>query len=102
MKTHTNTGGVKPMPIEGSMKYERERLRGMTDKDRAWRKQWLEDQVLAENEPRFVPELYKELNNPIRRFYKKPLNDFCNKLIPSIVSTNESQSTFSKIIRSTY
>lgn len=79
-----NTGGVKPMSIEGRTKDERERLRGMTSEERTWRKQWLKDQVLAPEEPRFVPELYKELYNPIRRFYQKPLDVLCESLIPKI------------------
>jgi len=84
MKSAINTGGVKPFPIEGRMFNERERLLGMTKEERAWRMQWLKDQELSPEEPRFVPELYKELYNPIRRFYRKPLDYICTKLIPTI------------------
>lgn len=41
----TDTGGVKAFPIEGPFKRERARVEGMTDADRAYRKQWLKDQV---------------------------------------------------------
>uniref|UniRef100_A0A7R9P163 NADH dehydrogenase [ubiquinone] 1 beta subcomplex subunit 6 n=2 Tax=Timema TaxID=61471 RepID=A0A7R9P163_9NEOP len=70
----SDTDGLKPFPIEGRMARERERLVGMSDEERAWRKQWIKDQVLAPNEPRHVPEYYKELLNPIRRAYRLPLD----------------------------
>merc|ERR1712198_281945 len=55
-----------PMAIE-PFPYERQRLAGagMSDADRALRKQWVLDQRLAPNEPRFVPEL--ESTNIFRR-----------------------------------
>lgn len=68
------TGGVKPMSITGRLNRERERLLGMTDEERAFRKQWLKDQELSPNEPRKVPEMYKATYNPIRRAYRAPLN----------------------------
>jgi len=69
------TGGTKPFPIEGRFFSERERLAGgFTDADRAYRKQWLKDQELAPNEPRPVPELHREIMNPIRRAYRAPLD----------------------------
>lgn len=81
----TDTGGVKPIPIAGRMISERERLRGMTAEERAWRKQWLKDQILSPREPVHVPELKLELMNPIRRAYRKPLDLFGNALKPILV-----------------
>lgn len=45
---------IEPMP------HERQRLdgKGMTDADRQLRKQWLLDQNLSPNEPRYVPEVH--------------------------------------------
>ncbi|XP_075215995.1 NADH dehydrogenase (ubiquinone) B17 subunit [Lycorma delicatula] len=63
-----------PMSIQGRLARERERLLGMTDEERRWRKQWVKDQHLSPNEPRHVPEIYRELNNPIKRLYKAPLD----------------------------
>lgn len=65
----SDTGGVKPMSIAGRFHRERERIL-MTDEERAFRKQWLKDQELAHNEPRVVPELYKEQYNIFRRAYR--------------------------------
>lgn len=78
----SDTGGVKPFPIAGRYVSERERLLGMTDSERAWRAQYLKDQILSPNEPRFVPELYKETMNPIRRFYRAPLDAVHRILTP--------------------
>ncbi|XP_066245077.1 NADH dehydrogenase [ubiquinone] 1 beta subcomplex subunit 6 [Euwallacea similis] len=78
----SDTGGVKPMAIAGRFVNERERLLGMTDAERAFRKQWLKDQELSPNEPRVVPEIYKATHNPIRRFYRYPLNQYQNFLTP--------------------
>lgn len=82
----SDTGGVKSFPIAGRMVRERERLHGsgMTDAERKWRAQFLKDQHLAPNEPVNVPEIYKELNNPIRRFYKTPLNKLYEFLVPKL------------------
>lgn len=80
----SDTGGVKPMSIAGRFVRERERLLGMTDAERAFRKQWLKDQELSPNEPRLVPEYYKEMYNPIRRAYRWPLNTV-QKLIEPMV-----------------
>lgn len=81
----SDTGGVQPMQIAGRIVRERERLIGMTDEERAWRKQWLNDQKLSHNEPRHVPELEKQLTNPIRRFYRAPLDKLCDILSPALV-----------------
>lgn len=86
MTESSNTGGVKPMAIAGRMVRERERLVGMSADERAWRKQWLKDQVLSENEPRFVPEYWNERINPIRRFYMAPLNALGSALEPILVN----------------
>ena len=78
----SQTAGVKPMTIAGRVADERERCLGMSATERAWRKQWLKDQVLAANEPVHVEEYYKERTNPIRRFYRKPLDVIFTKLTP--------------------
>ncbi|GBP96052.1 hypothetical protein EVAR_63151_1 [Eumeta japonica] len=74
------TAGVKPMTITGRMASQRERCLGMTDTERAWRKQWLQDQILAPNEPVHVEEYWKERLNPIRRFYRAPLDMIFNSM----------------------
>ncbi|XP_001356168.2 uncharacterized protein ND-B17 [Drosophila pseudoobscura] len=79
----SDTGGVKPMAIAGRMVRERERLIGMTGDERAWRKQWLKDQELHHG-ARKVPALELELNNPIKRFYRAPLDKLCNVLTPAL------------------
>lgn len=84
---HSPTGGVQAFPIGGRMVKERERLRGMTDEERAWRKQYLKDQILTKNEPVHVPEYWKQRTNPIRRFYQFPLNTVEKILAPVIVSS---------------
>ncbi|XP_037040237.1 uncharacterized protein LOC119077153 [Bradysia coprophila] len=78
--TESQTGGVTPMAIAGRMVSERERLLGMSAEERAWRAQWLKDQRLAPHEPVHIPELYRL--NPIRRFYKAPLNQVESMLAP--------------------
>ncbi|XP_066146653.1 NADH dehydrogenase [ubiquinone] 1 beta subcomplex subunit 6 [Euwallacea fornicatus] len=84
----SDTGGVVPMAIAGRLVRERERLLGMTDAERAFRKQWLKDQELSPNEPRVVPEIYKATHNPIRRFYRFPLNQYQNFLTPIVGAEN--------------
>jgi len=81
----SDIGGVKPFSIQGRLARERERLWGMTDKERARRRQWLMDQELSPNEPRYVPEYYKERYNPIRRAYKMPLDIAFKPLEPVLV-----------------
>lgn len=75
------------MAIAGRMVRERERLLGMTDFERNWRKQFLKDQELSHHEPKLVPALERELMNPIRRFYRAPLDKLCDALTPVMVST---------------
>lgn len=63
------------MSIEGPFANERERLSGdFTAADRAYRRQYLKDQELAPDEPQVVPELEQAFKNPIRRFYRKPMD----------------------------
>lgn len=78
-------GECKPMNIGGRMVWERERCIGMTDAERAWRSQWLKDQVLHD-EPVIPPNYYKERYNPIRRFYKAPMNIVENAIAQRYVS----------------
>lgn len=78
------TAGVKPMSISGRHTSERERLHGMSKEERAWRAQWLKDQHLAPNEPLNNPEYYKQLRNPLRRFYRYPMDKFENALVPKV------------------
>lgn len=92
----SQSGGAKPMAIQGRMAHERERLSGMTEAERAWRKQWLKDQVLNPKEPLFIPKDSPELLNPIRRFYRWPLDKlFYGILKPKIVSCNPHQTNYS-------
>lgn len=78
------TGGVKPFPIETRLGDIRERLLGMTEEERAYRKQWLKDQELSHNEPRIVPELYKKQYNIFRRAYRYPLDQVQKFLAPVV------------------
>lgn len=80
----SDTGGVKSFPIETRLGDVRERLLGMTDEERAYRKQWLKDQELSPNEPREVPELYKARYNIIRRAYRYPLNQLQKVIAPVV------------------
>lgn len=73
------------MSIAGRMVRERERCIGMTPEERAWRAQWLKDQVLTAREPVYVQEYHDAIRNPIRRFYQKPLNALCRALTPAMV-----------------
>ncbi|KAK6617158.1 hypothetical protein RUM44_005489 [Polyplax serrata] len=66
------SGGVKVFSIGGRMVDIRQRCMGMTDEERRWRAQFLKDQQLSHNEPREVPELYKDTTNFFRRLYDRP------------------------------
>ncbi|XP_058446553.1 NADH dehydrogenase [ubiquinone] 1 beta subcomplex subunit 6 [Malaya genurostris] len=83
----SQTGGATPMTITGRMVRERERLLNMTPEERMWRAQWLKDQQLSPNEPRFVPEYWRERINPIRRFYRAPL-DLVQKGLTPVIGHN--------------
>ncbi|GAB1860426.1 hypothetical protein CAJAP_01505 [Camponotus japonicus] len=75
-------GGERPMNIVRRVGRERERMLGMTDEERAWRKKWLDAQKLAPEEPVTPPGYYKEMYNPIRRFYSAPMNKVQNMIEP--------------------
>jgi hypothetical protein len=96
VKMASDTGGTKPFSIQGRMARERERLLGMSDKERAWRRQWIKDQELSPNEPKYVPEYYKERYNPIRRAYKMPLDIAFKPLIPVLVREDNMNSVVLK------
>lgn len=80
------TGGVLPIDLEGRHRFVRQRLTNMTDEERAFRRKFLHDQHLSQDEPVAVPEMYKELYNPIRRAFRAPMNVFQEWLVPKIVS----------------
>ncbi|KAF6017292.1 hypothetical protein EB796_003023 [Bugula neritina] len=69
---------LPPMTIE-PFPFERERLPfKMTAEDRALRHQWIQDQVLSKNEPRYIPELHPK--NFFRRIYGAPW-DYVTKYV---------------------
>merc|ERR1711979_31282 len=72
LKHHENRGSKYPPMSIQHMPHERQRLagKGMTDADRALRKQWILDQELSPNEPRHVPELRPK--NVFRRAMAAP------------------------------
>jgi len=81
------SGGVKIIGIAGRHVYEKERLAGMTAEDRIWRQKWLKDQCLTPREPLLISKSDPKLMNPIRRFYRAPLDILFFKVLqPVIVS----------------
>ncbi|XP_012265517.2 uncharacterized protein LOC105691556 [Athalia rosae] len=71
----SDTGGVQAFAIGRRMVREEERRLGMTDEERAWRAQYLKDQILAPHEPTISQvELFRANLNPIRKFYRAPLD----------------------------
>nr|XP_027194597.1 uncharacterized protein LOC113789278 [Dermatophagoides pteronyssinus] len=72
---HSPSSGVLHTSIEGAFSNERARLGPtFTETDRQWRIKYLESQNLHPAEPFEVPELSKVHYNPIRRFYRWPLD----------------------------
>ena len=67
-------------------KFERSRLPfRLTNEERLWRKQWLQDQVLAADEPKYVPNLDKLHKNPIRYRWMLFWDSLFNPLRPILV-----------------
>ncbi|XP_064461062.1 uncharacterized protein LOC135371021 [Ornithodoros turicata] len=89
---HSHTGGVRPMNIQGRFGSEIARVSSgeFSQADREWRKKWVNDQVLSPNEPRRVPELERKFKNPIRRFYRFPMDYLFSKLEPHVGRTQAS------------
>ncbi|CAL7945791.1 unnamed protein product [Xylocopa violacea] len=83
----SKSGGVKVMSIGSRMTTEKERLIGMTEEERAWRARFLKSQELSPEEPLNTKEYYRAVYNPIRRFYRFPLNCFENALVPLVGQT---------------
>lgn len=79
------SGGVKVFSIGGRMVDIRQRCMGMTDEERRWRAQFLKDQQLSHNEPREVPELYKDTTNFFRRLYDRPSRNLEKALTSTMV-----------------
>ncbi|XP_046422628.1 uncharacterized protein LOC124180830 [Neodiprion fabricii] len=83
----SDTGGVKPFGIARRMARENERLIGMTDEERAWRNQYLKDQILHHDEPVIDDgQAFRQNLNPIRRFYRAPLDKFEDMLVKPLGS----------------
>ncbi|XP_065213692.1 uncharacterized protein ND-B17 [Planococcus citri] len=98
----SDTGGVSPMLLEGLEKYTNHRIHGMTPDRRAWRKQFLLDQNLSHREPVFVPELYYEINNPIRRFLRYPYNKLEQAVLKITGNSLVAKSAKIYAVKSTY
>ena len=80
------TGGVIPMGLASRFSKERARLTPeFTDVWRKWRIQYIKDQELHPSEPRTVPQLYQEFNNPLRRMYKAPMNWVESRLLVPVL-----------------
>lgn len=82
----SETGGVLPIDLEGRHRLVRQRLTNMNDEERAFRRKFLHDQHIHEDEPVVVPEIYQELYNPIRRAYRAPMDAVQTFLTPKLVS----------------
>ncbi|XP_033217248.1 exosome complex exonuclease RRP42 [Belonocnema kinseyi] len=82
--TESATGGVIPMSITGRMADERERCIGMSAEERAWRAQWCKDQILEHDEPTIPEGYYEARYNPIRRFYRAPMDKLERALTPKL------------------
>lgn len=80
----SETGGVVPTSLVEKFSNERLRLGPeFTEYDRQWRIKWHQDQLLRDSEPFNVPAL--KYFNPIRRFYRAPLNVVENQLCKVMV-----------------
>lgn len=83
----SENGGVMMMNLAGRFDKERQRLGpDFTEADRQYRIRFLADQNLHPAEPFEVPEYYKVRYNPIRRFYRFPLDKVEVKLRSYLVS----------------
>lgn len=80
-----DTDGVLPIDLEGRHRFVRQRLTNMNDEERAFRRKFLHDQHLGPDEPVHVPEMYREIYNPIRRAFKAPMNGVQSFLSSKIV-----------------
>ena len=84
---NTNTGGVMSMSIETRFANERHRLsEEYTEKWKQYRIKYIKSLILTRKEPRDVPEFYREFFNPIRRFYRIPLDTYEKLAKPIVVS----------------
>jgi len=93
------TAGVIPMSITGRFANERERLGpDFDDTQRDWRTKWIRDQHIHPNEPFDVKQLYYEYHNPIRRFYRKPL-DLLEAQLVSCLGTGREERGYAANIR---
>jgi len=75
------------MAIEGRLHRDRERLAGMTDAERAWRRQWLKDQRLSPREPLYIARESPHLLNPIRRAMRWPMDRFVFQPLEPLIGT---------------
>jgi hypothetical protein len=83
LRQNLNRGSrYPPFSIE-PVRNERERV-FMTDEQRALRRQWIKDQELAPDEPRFIAAI--QPRNWFRRIYRAPLDTLESRyLIPALV-----------------
>lgn len=81
----SNRDTIKVMSVCGRVVRERERLIGMLDEERAWRAKYLKSLILAPEEPLKTKEYYRHYYNPLRRFYRIPLNALEGLLTPLMV-----------------
>lgn len=93
------SAGAAQISIEGRYRIDRARLGpNFTEADRQWRIKYIKSQDLHPNEPFEVPELERVHYNPIRRFYRVPMNLFENAISKIIVSENQKITFNLKII----
>lgn len=81
-----NLGGVESINLAGRFHNERHRLGpDFTEADRQWRIKFLSDQNLHPSEPFEVPNYKNSRLNPIRRFYRFPLDIVERAMRPKLV-----------------